>query len=117
MNRLAKITLASAILLVSFGMNAQSLKGPAYKNGSISEKYQGNSKVAVRVDPTAVKGPEAKNHRHIKSQSEKVILTASLKDTNYVADPKHYKVVDLKAKETKHSKGLKGPKFKNYRGK
>ncbi len=115
MKRSIITTLAIAIAFLSFNAMAQ-LKGPAYKNAKASEKYQGTSEVQVAKDPTALKGPEAKNNRFDAFKEAKPVMTASV-DSNTAAPEKKYKVVDLKAKETKHTKGLKGPRFKNYRGK
>ncbi len=113
MKRIATTTLALAITLFSFNVMAQ-LKGPAYKNGSISEKYQGTSEVKVANEPASVKGPVAKNNRFAAFENDKSVVTASL-DSNTTAPEKKYKVVNLKSTKTKYDKGLKGPKFKNYK--
>lgn len=116
MNRSVALTLALAVgILLSLGTTAQSKKkGPAYKNASISEKYQGTSQVIVRTDPTELQGPKAKNHKPSDNDYSGVVYTASLSDSNYTADKK-FKVIDLKSSKTKYDKGLKGPRFKNYK--
>jgi len=115
MKKIATTTLALAIALFSFNAMAQ-LKGPAYKNGSISEKYQGTSEVKVAEEPASVKGPVAKNNRFAAFEEDKsVVITASADGKS--AAKKNYKVVNLKSSETKYDKGLKGPKFKNHKGK
>ncbi|MEQ8338103.1 MAG: hypothetical protein RIA62_12195 [Cyclobacteriaceae bacterium] len=113
MKKIATTTLALTITFFAFNAMAQ-LKGPAYKNASISEKYQGTSEVKVANEPSAVKGPVAKNNRFAAFESETPVVTASA-DSNTAAK-KNYKVVNLKSAETKYDKGLKGPKFKNHRG-
>ncbi|MBV6643779.1 MAG: hypothetical protein KI791_23875 [Cyclobacteriaceae bacterium] len=112
MKKIITTTLTIAIALFAFNVSAQ-LKGPAYKNASISEKYQGTSEVKVANEPSAIKGPVAKNNRFAAFEEDKPVVTASA-DGNTAAK-KNYKVVDLQASETKYDKGLKGPKFKNYK--
>tara|TARA_B100000989_G_scaffold225117_1_gene172421 strand:- start:63 stop:410 length:348 start_codon:yes stop_codon:yes gene_type:complete len=114
MKKIATTTLALAITFFAFNAMAQ-LKGPAYKNASISEKYQGTSEVKVANEPAAIKGPVAKNNRFAAFDEDKAVVVTAAADGNTAAK-KNYKVVDLKSSETKYDKGLKGPKFKNHRG-
>ncbi|XOV93835.1 MAG: hypothetical protein ACFHWX_03800 [Bacteroidota bacterium] len=114
MKNLITASLAIAITLFSFNAMAQ-LKGPAYKNASVKEKYQGDSKVTMTNNPTELKGPEAKNQKFGSLDKTEPVLTASLNDSNMAINQKKYKVVDVKASESKFDKGLKGPRFKNYR--
>ena len=114
MKNLITATLVIAITLFSVDAMAQ-LKGPAYKNASVKEKYQGDSKVIMENNPTELKGPEAKNQKFGSLDKTEPVVTASLNDSNVMVSQNKYKVVDVKASESKFDKGLKGPKFKNYR--
>ena len=108
--------ITSLVLAIAFSFGAMAQKGPAYKNAKPSEKYDGTSVVKLRVDPNSVKGHEAKNQRFADFKEPKTVMTASL-DSNEIASEKKYKEVDVKSSDSKYTKGLKGPKFKNYRGK
>ncbi len=113
MKKIITTTLTLAIALFALNVSAQ-LKGPAYKNASISEKYQGTSEVKVANEPSAVKGPVAKNNRFAAFEEDKTSVVTASADSDTAAK-KNYKVVNLQSTETKYDKGLKGPKFKNYK--
>ena len=86
-------------LAICFSANAQSksLKGPAYKNASPTEKYKGSSTLLVNGKAAKAKGPEAKNQKP------------------WDIDKSEFEVVRLDELKGKNTKGLKGPAYKNYK--
>lgn len=113
MKRLSTPLFTIAIALFAFVATAQD-KGPAFKNAKVSEKYAGTSVVKMSTEPGAVKGPMAKNNRFSDFKEPQAVMTAGA-DGTQVAQDRKYKVVDLQDSESKITRNVKGPKFKNQR--
>jgi hypothetical protein len=119
-----RILLATLMIAaVAFAAEAQSnkLKGPKYKNASPEVKYKGQSTIWVAENAGDLQGPEYKNYNKKNDvfTSETGTMTASIKGDvvlpENVEGSKVYAPLNLKDNKGINTKGLKGPRYKNYR--
>ena len=130
MNKSILITALSLAIAFSGFAQTKDSQGPNYKNAKISDKYEGNSSVLVRENPTQFQGPQHKNFNPSNYEMEildpkkpkaipDVDLVASTEDRIYeTAEGKEkiiYRRVETKEMQGKNTKGLKGPAYKNYK--
>jgi hypothetical protein len=125
------ILITALVLLIATAGFAQTkdTQGPNYKNGKISEKYEGNSSILIRENPNQFQGPANKNFKPSNYDMEVIDsnglqkpekLTASTENKSYAAEEEGketiiYRRVETKDMKGKNTQGLKGPAYKNYK--
>ena len=133
-NKIMKKSILIAVLsiVVIFSGLAQTngLKGPAYKNAKVSEKYDGNSTLLIKVNPRQFQGPQYKNFNKNDYEIEIIDSNSDLQkpDSDLIVSSKNviyttdkgtekiiYRRVHTKDMKGKNLKGLKGPAYKNYK--
>jgi hypothetical protein len=129
MKQLIAIAALSFVVVFSGFAQSNDLKGPKYKNAKISEKYDGNSSILINENPNQFKGPERKNFKPNDYQVEiidmqeiqlpNIDIVASTDSKMYTSEDENEKIiyrrVETKDMESKNTKGLKGPAYKNYK--
>ena len=129
MKQLIAIATLSLVVVLSGFAQTKDLKGPKYKNAKTSEKYDGNNTILIKENPNQLKGPERKNFNPKGYQIEvidieeielpNIDIVATTENKIYTTEGEKetiiYKRVHTKNMKSKHTKGLKGPAYKNYK--